>query len=65
MQIYQGIRLVYAHVLSLIQSISTWFQNVNWTVITNVLPLPVMGLFAIVLAMSVIGLVKKMSFLLG
>lgn len=65
MQIYQGIQLVYAHVVQLIQSISSWFTNINWAIITDNLPLPVAGLFAIVLAMSAIGLVKKLSFLLG
>ena len=65
MQIYQGIQLVYAHVVQLIQSISLWFQEIDWTIITNELPLPVVGMFAIVLAMSAIGLVKKLSFLLG
>lgn len=65
MQIYQGIQLVYSHVLQLIQSIGTWFTEVNWSVITDVLPLPVASLFAVVLAMSVVGLVKKLSFLLG
>lgn len=65
MQIYQGIQLVYSHVVQLIQSISSWFTDINWAVITDNLPLPVAGLFAIVLAMSAIGLVKKLSFLLG
>lgn len=65
MQIYQGIQLVYAHVVQLIRSIGTWFEAIDWTIITDVMPLPVAGLFAIVLAMSAIGLVKKMSFLLG
>lgn len=65
MQIYQGIQLVYAHVVQMIQSIGTWFTEINWSVITDVMPLPIAGLFAIVLAMSAIGLVKKLSFLLG
>lgn len=65
MQIYQGIQLVYTHVVQLIQSISSWFIEIDWSVITDNLPLPVAGLFAIVLAMSAIGLVKKLSFLLG
>ena len=65
MQIYQGIQLVYTHVVQLIQSIGTWFTEINWSIITDVMPLPVAGLFAIVLAMSAIGLVKKLSFLLG
>lgn len=65
MYIFQGIQLVYRHVADLIQSISSWFVEIDWSVITNVMPLPVAGLFAIVLAMSAIGLVKKLSFLLG
>lgn len=65
MQIYQGIQFVYFHVVQLIQSIGSWFTAINWSVITDVMPLPVAGLFAIVLAMSAIGLVKKLSFLLG
>lgn len=65
MQIYQGIQLVYRHVADLISSIYDWFTNVNWSVITDIMPLPIAGLFAIVLAMSAIGLVKKLSFLLG
>lgn len=65
MQIYQGIQLVYTHVVQLIQSVGTWFQAIDWAIITDNLPLPVAGMFAIVLAMSAIGLVKKLSFLLG
>lgn len=65
MNIFQGIQLVYAHVVQLIQSIGSWFTEIDWTVITNIMPLPVAGLFAIILAMSAIGLVKKLSFLLG
>lgn len=65
MQIYQGIQLVYAHVVQLIQSIGMWFQEIDWTIITDWLPLPVAGMFVIVLALSAIGLVKKLSFLMG
>lgn len=65
MQIFQGIQTVYGHVVQLINSISSWFTEIDWSIITNNLPLPVVGLFAIVLAMSAIGLVKKLSFLLG
>lgn len=65
MHIYQGIQLVYVHVVQLIQSIGSWFTEINWSIITDVMPLPVAGLFAVVLAMSAIGLVKKLSFLLG
>lgn len=65
LQIYQGIHMVYVHVIQLFNSISSWFQQIDWSVITEWLPLPVVGMFAIVIALSAIGLIKKMSFLLG
>ena len=69
MIIYQGIQLVYAHVVQLITSIGNWFQGIDFSVVTGVMPLqyqaPIAACITIMLAMSAIGLVKKLSFLLG
>lgn len=69
MQIYQGIQLVYAHVVQLIQSIGTWFQDIVWADLIELYPLSlqpvIQSCLIIILAMSAVGLVKKMSFLLG
>lgn len=69
MQIYQGIQLVYAHVVQLIQSIGVWFQDIVWTDLIELYPLSlqpvIQSCLIIILAMAAIGLVKKMSFLLG
>lgn len=65
MQVYEGIQFVFTHISQMLRNVSTWFQAIDWTIITDNLPLPVAGLFAIVLAMSAVGLVKKLSFLLG
>lgn len=69
MLIYQGIQLVYAHVVQMVNSIAQWFQEIPWAVWTDTLPLqfqaPVTAMVVVVLAMSCIGLVKKLSFLLG
>lgn len=69
MQIYQGIQLVYAHVVQLIQSIGTWFQEIVWADLIELYPLSlqpvIQSCLIVILAMSAIGLVKKMSFLLG
>lgn len=69
MQIYQGIQLVYAHVVQLIQSIGVWFQEIVWADLIELYPLSlqpvIQSCLIIILAMAAIGLVKKMSFLLG
>ena len=69
MQIYQGIQLVYAHVVQLIQSVATWWQEVAFSEWVNTLPLqfqPIMTVLVVVLlSMATIGIVKKLSFLLG
>lgn len=69
MQIYQGIQFVFTHVRQLISSISNWFSNIDWSILTDQMPLgmraSIAAMFLIVLAMSAIGLVKKLSFLLG
>lgn len=69
MQIYQGIQLVYAHVVQLIQSIGTWFQEIVWADLIELYPLSlrpvIQSCLIVILAMAAIGLVKKMSFLLG
>ena len=69
MQIYQGIQLVYAHVVQLIQSIGTWFQEIVWADLIELYPLSlqpvIQSCLIVILAMSAIGLVKKLSFLLG
>lgn len=69
MTIYQGIQLVYAHVVTFVQSIGTWFTEIQWSEWVETLPLnlqaPVQACLVILLAMSCIGLCKKLSFLLG
>lgn len=69
MQIYKGIQLVYNHVVNFIQSVGTWFEQINWSALTETYPLQFRGVIAamlvILLAMSAVGLVKKLSFLLG
>lgn len=69
MIIYQGIQLVYAHVVQLIQSVATWWNEVAFSEWVNVLPLQFQAimtvLIVIMLSMATIGLVKKLSFLLG
>lgn len=69
MKIYQGIQLVYAHVVQFIQSIGNWFENINWSAITDCYPIQFRGVISamliIVLAMAAVGITKKLSFLLG
>lgn len=69
MQIYQGIQLVYAHVVQFVQSISTWFREIDWAVLIEQYPIQfqatISAVVLILLAMAAIGLVKKLSFLLG
>jgi len=69
MQFYQGLQVVYVHVVSLIRSISNWFTNIEWSVLVDQMPLgmqtTITALFVVVLSMCAIGLVKKLSFLLG
>lgn len=69
MIIYQGIQLVYAHVVQLINSVSAWWQNIEWNVWIDMLPInyqPFVSAFLVILlAMACVGLVKKLSFLLG
>lgn len=69
MQIYQGIQLVYTHVVQLIQSITTWFREIDWAVLVDQYPIQfqatISAVVLILLAMAAIGLVKKLSFLLG
>lgn len=69
MQIYQGIQLVYSHVVQLIQSIGTWFQEIVWADLIELYPLSlqpvIQSCLIVILAMAAVGLVKKMSFLLG
>lgn len=69
MQIYQGIQMVYAHVVQLIQSIGVWFQEIVWSDLIELYPLSlqpiIQACLMVILAMSAVGLVKKMSFLLG
>lgn len=69
MQIYQGIQLVYTHVVQLIQSIGVWFEDIIWANLIELYPLSlqpvIQSCLIIILAMAAIGLVKKMSFLLG
>lgn len=69
MVIYQGIQLVYSHVVNLINAIGVWFSDIEWSELIQVYPLqfqaPIMACLVILLVMSSVGLVKKMSFLLG
>jgi len=69
MIIYQGIQQVFAHVSQLIKSVTGWFSSIEWSNMTNLWPLsfqPVLtGCIVVILSMCVIGLIKKLSFLLG
>lgn len=69
MQIFQGIQLVYSHVVLLIRSIGNWFQEIVWTDLIELYPLSlqpvIQACLIVILAMAAIGLVKKLSFLLG
>lgn len=69
MQIYQGIQFVFVHVRQLISSISNWFTDIQWSSVIEQMPLQfqatIAAAFLVVLAMCAIGLVKKLSFLLG
>ncbi len=69
MQIYQGIQLVFAHVGQLFQSISNWFQGIEWNILIVQFPLqfqaPITACLVILLALSGVGIIKKLSFLLG
>lgn len=69
MIIYQGIQLVYGHVVQLLNCVSTWWSNIEWSVYIDILPInfrPFVSAFLVILlAMACIGLVKKLSFLLG
>lgn len=69
MIIYQGIQFVYAHVVQFVQSVGTWFTQIQWGEVVEMYPLqfqaPISALIVILLAMSCIGFCKKMSFLLG
>ena len=69
MQVFQGIQNVYIQVAQLIRSITNWFTNIEWSNMINLWPLsfqPVLtGCIVVILSMCVIGLIKKLSFLLG
>lgn len=69
MQIYQGIQLIYAQAMQLFRSISGWFQSIDWTVLVEQYPVQFQGTIATVLVLLVglagIGVIKKLSFLLG
>ena len=69
MQVFQGIQNVYIQVAQLIRSITNWFANIEWSNMINLWPLsfqPVLtGCIVVILSMCVIGLIKKLSFLLG
>lgn len=69
MLIYQGIQLVYAHVTVFLNSIASWFSEIEWNIILNFMPINyvtfISACLMILLAMAAVGLVKKLSFLLG
>lgn len=69
MLIYQGIQLVYAHVTGMINSIATWFSEIEWNTLIDFMPINFVSFISaclmILLAMAAVGLVKKLSFLLG
>lgn len=69
MVIYQGIQLVYAHIQQLLSAISGWFQNIEWTSVIDLFPLqyqaPLQACIVLVLALASIGVIKKLSFMLG
>lgn len=69
MIIFSGIQLVFAHVQQFVSRIATWFSEIEWNVLLDQLPINyvnfVSACLMILLAMSAVGLVKKLSFLLG
>lgn len=69
MAIYEGIQLIYAHVHQLFNSISNWFQGIEWNVLIEQFPLqfqaPISACILILLALAGVGIIKKLSFLLG
>lgn len=69
MLIYQGIQVVFTHVQQLIGSISGWFQDIEWTSVIDLFPLqyqaPLQACIVLVLALASIGVIKKLSFMLG
>lgn len=69
MIIYQGIQLVYAHVIQLLNSVATWWSGIEWDVWIGWLPINfipyVSAIMLLLLTMASVGLVKKLSFLLG
>lgn len=69
MAIFQGIQLVFAHVTQFFQSIGNWWTEVSWRDWVQVLPISLQTtmtvIISIMLVMAAIGLVKKLSFMLG
>ncbi|MBO7677755.1 MAG: hypothetical protein J6S49_09640 [Erysipelotrichaceae bacterium] len=69
MLIYSGIQLVYSHVQYFVNQIAQWFQNIEWNLIIDEMPLNYVAFTSaclmLLLAMAAVGLVKKLSFLLG
>lgn len=69
MQIYQGIQIIYTHAVQLFRGISNWFSQIDWTVLVEQYPVQFQGTIAAVLVLLVslagIGVIKKLSFLLG
>ena len=69
MVIYQGIQQVFAHVVQLINSVTTWFSEFVWADMVEAYPigfqLVITNCIMLIVTLSIIGLVKKLSFMLG
>lgn len=63
MVIYSGIQSIFAHVRQLYTAYQAWFSAIDWAPITDAMPIPIAGMFVIVLALSGIGLIKKFTIL--
>ena len=69
MVVYESINKIYLAVLNLINIARNWFTNINFSELIEFLPLQfqftVIVLVSIIITLAIIGLIKKLSFLLG
>lgn len=63
MVVFSGIQQILSHVRQMYSAFQSWFAAIDWTLITDVMPIPIAGMFVIVLALSGIGLIKKFTIL--
>lgn len=69
MSILSGITNIFQHVSRLFASVMSWFSGINWSAWTDILPVQfsdlVLAFMAVLVTLAAIGLIKKLSFLLG